>query len=145
MADPSDADVIRTIQRDAVPGQCAIGGEELVAARAGLGGAPLHPNVERGVLANRQTDSGARLSGEPLFCRTNLEAPLRQPGRLIVPTAVGCDRARCTCIEVFDCHRDIAKGCASLVCHHAGKTRSRSGLTRCGGLSLQRRIALRRC
>ena len=37
MADPTEADVIRTVQRDTVPGQGAIGGGELVAARAGVG------------------------------------------------------------------------------------------------------------
>ena len=87
----------------------------------------LHLDVDRGVLANRQADSRARFIGEPLFCRSNLEAPRRQAGRLIVPPAVGCDRARCTCVDVPDCHRDIAKGCAGLVRHHAGKARSRLG------------------
>ena len=127
MADPADADVIRTVQRDAVPGQRAIGGGELVAARAGVGSAPLHLNVDRGLLANRQADSRVRFIGEPLFCRSNLEAPRRQAGRLKVPPAIGCDRARCTCVDVLDCHRDIAKGCAGLVRHHAGKARSRLG------------------
>src|ERR1700679_3965239 len=37
VAHPADANVIRTVQRDAVPGQRAIGGRELVAARAGVG------------------------------------------------------------------------------------------------------------
>ena len=100
---------------------------ELVAARAGVGGARLHLNVDRGVLANRQADSRARFIGEPLFCGSNLEAPRRQAGRLIVPPAVGCDRARFTCVDVPDCHRDFGKGCAGLVRHHAGKARSRLG------------------
>ncbi len=85
MADPADADVIRTVHRDAVPCQRAIGGGELVAARAGVGGAPLHLNVDGGVLANRQADSRARFIGESLFCRSNHEAPRRQAGRLKVP------------------------------------------------------------
>src|SRR5580704_10308540 len=38
VADPADADVIRTVQCDAVPGERAIGGGELVATRAGVGG-----------------------------------------------------------------------------------------------------------
>src|SRR5580693_4445604 len=40
VADIAEADVIRAVQRDAVPGQRAIGGGELVAARAGVGGLP---------------------------------------------------------------------------------------------------------
>src|ERR1700685_2867506 len=80
VADPTDADVIRTVQRDAVPGQRAIGGGELAAARAGVGSAPLHLNVDRVVLANRYADSQARFIGEPLFCRSNLEAPRTQAG-----------------------------------------------------------------
>ena len=36
-ADVAEADVIRSVQRNAVPGQRAIGGRELVAARAGVG------------------------------------------------------------------------------------------------------------
>src|ERR1035438_4070757 len=96
MADPADANVIRTVERDAVPGQRAIGGGELVAARAGVGGPQLQLNVDRGVLANRQTDSRARFIGEALFCRSNLEAPRRKAGRLKVPPAVGCDRFRST-------------------------------------------------
>jgi hypothetical protein len=127
VTDPADADVIRTVQGDAVPGQRAIGGGELVAARADVGGAPLHLDVDHRVLANRQADSGTCFIDEPLFCRANLEAPQRQAGRLIVPPAVGCDRARFTCIDVLDCHRDIAKGCAGFVCHHAGNARSRLG------------------
>ncbi len=35
MADPTDADVVRAVQRDAVPGQGAIGGEEFLHAGAG--------------------------------------------------------------------------------------------------------------
>ncbi len=127
VADPADADVIRTVHRDAVPGQRAIGGEELVAARAGVGGARLHLNVGRGVLANRQADSRAPFIGEPWFCRSNLEAPRRQAGRLIVPPAVGWDGARFTCVDVPDCHRDLGKACAGWVRHHAGKARSRLG------------------
>jgi ABC-type molybdate transport system ATPase subunit len=65
----------------APPGQRAVGGGELVAARAGVGGPQLHLNVDRGVLANRQADSRARFIGEPLFCRSNLEAPRRVSGR----------------------------------------------------------------
>src|ERR1700677_717994 len=38
VADPADAGVIRTVQRYAVPGQRAIGGGELVGARARVGG-----------------------------------------------------------------------------------------------------------
>jgi hypothetical protein len=77
VADPADTDVIRTIEGDAVPGQGAIGGGELVAARAGVGDAPLHLNVDRGVLASLQADSRARFIGEPMFCCMNLEAPQR--------------------------------------------------------------------
>src|SRR5271168_2086541 len=99
MADPADADVIRTVQRDAVPGQRAIGGGELVAARADVGAAPLQLNVNRGVLANRQGDSRALFLGELVLCRSNLEAPWRQAGRLKVPPAVGCDGARCTGVD----------------------------------------------
>jgi hypothetical protein len=126
VADPADADVIRAVQRDAVPRQRAIGGGELVAARANVGGASLHLNVGRGVLAS-QADSRTRFIGEPLFCRSNLEAPRRQAGRLIAPSAIGCDRARRACADVLDCHRDIGKGRARLVRHRAGKARSRLG------------------
>src|ERR1700722_8187352 len=125
MADPADADVIRTVQRDAVPGQRAIGSSELAAARAGVGGSQLHLYVDRGVLANRQTDSRARFIGEPWFCRSNLEAPRTRAGCLIAPPAVGFDRARYTCVDVPDRHFDIAKGCTGLVRHHAGNARSR--------------------
>jgi hypothetical protein len=125
VADVAEADVIRTIQRDAVPGQIAIGGGKLAAARAGIGGAALQLNVDRGLLANRQADSHTRFIGETLFCSSNLEAPRRQAGRLIAASAVGCYRARCTGVGVPDCHRDIAKGRAGLVRHHAGKARSR--------------------
>ena len=127
MADPADADVIRAVQRDAVPGQRAIGGGELVAARAGVGGGPLHLNVDRDVLANRRADPRARFIGEALFCRANLEAPRRQAGRQKAPRAVGCDRADGTRADVLDCQCDIGKGCAGLVRHHAGKARSGLG------------------
>src|ERR1700677_5177529 len=99
MADITDADVIRTVQRDAVPGQSAITGEELVAAGAGVGSARPQLNVDRGFLSTRQVDSGASLIGEALFCHSNLEAPWRQAGRLIVPPAVGFDGARCACVD----------------------------------------------
>ena len=49
MADPADADVISAIERDAVPGQRTIGGGELAAIRAGVGGVRLRLNVGRGV------------------------------------------------------------------------------------------------
>src|SRR5271156_4913789 len=102
MANPADADVIRTVQRDAMPGQSAIGGGELVAARADVGGFRLQLNVNRGALAWLQADSRARFIGEARFCRTNLEAPLRQAGCLIVSGAVGGDRARFSCRDVLD-------------------------------------------
>jgi len=38
VADPADANVIRSEQRDAVPGQRAIGSGEIVAVRAGSAG-----------------------------------------------------------------------------------------------------------
>src|ERR1700733_4681181 len=75
MADPADADIIRTVHRDSVPGQRAIRGGELAAARAGVGGAPLHLDVDCGVVASRQADSGERHVGEPLFRGANLEEP----------------------------------------------------------------------
>src|SRR5580704_13140501 len=100
MADPADADVVRTVQRDSVPGQRAIGGGELAAARTDVRGLQLHPDVNRGALANGQADTRARFIFEPLFCRSNLEAPLRQARRLIAAPAVGYDRARFSCVKV---------------------------------------------
>src|ERR1700683_5142827 len=94
MADPADADVIRTVQRDAMPSQRAIGGGELLAARAGIGHLLLHLYVYRGGLVSRQADSRARFIGEPAFCGSDLEAPRRQAGRLIAASPVGWGRAR---------------------------------------------------
>ena len=125
MGDIADADVIRAVKRDAVPSQRAIGGGEFVAARAGVRGLWLHPNVHRGVLARRQADSHARFIGESGFCRANIEAPRRQAGRPKVSRAVRRDHARFTCIEVLDGHRDIGKACAGLVRHHAGEACTR--------------------
>jgi len=80
VADPAGANVIHTVQRDAVPGQRAIGGGELVAAHAGVGGgAPLHLNVGRGLLASREADFRARFIREALFCRSNVGAPVGSP------------------------------------------------------------------
>ena len=127
MGDVAKADVKCTVHGDAVPGQRAIGGGELVAARAGVGSALLHLHVDLGFLANRQGDSRTGFIAEPLFCRSNVEAPRRQAGRLKVPRAVGDDRARLTCGDVLDGHRDIGKHYAGLVRHHAGKARSGLG------------------
>jgi hypothetical protein len=66
-------------------------------------------DVDRGLLASGEADPGACFIGKPLLCR------------LIVAAAVGCDRARCSGVEVTDGHDGIAKGCAGLVRHHAGK------------------------
>ncbi len=124
MAHPADADVIRAIHRDAMPGQRAIGGGELLAARARIGALRLHLNIDRGALANRQADFRARFIGEPFLSCSNLEATRAQAGLLKAPGAVRFDRARFSFVDVLDCHRDIGKGRAGLVHHHAGKART---------------------
>src|SRR6202034_1730314 len=115
MADPANADVIRAVQRDAVPSQCAIGGGELLAARAGVGGSRRHFNVDRRALASRQGDFCACFIGKPLFFRSNLEASRTQASLLVAPRAVRYYRARFSYVDVLDRHRDLGKGCAGLV------------------------------
>src|SRR3984885_135397 len=107
-----------------MPSQRAIGGGELLAARAGIGPLLLHLYVYRGGLVSRQADSRARFIGEPAFCGSDLEAPRRQAGRLIAASPVGWDRARFAGVEVLDGDRDIGKGRAAWVRHHAGKARA---------------------
>src|ERR1700690_513553 len=107
-----------------MPSQRAIGGGELLAARAGVGPLLLHLYVYRGGLVSRQADSRARFIGEPAFCGSNFETPPKQPGHLIAAFPVGWDRTRFACVEVLDGDRDLGKGRAAWVRHHAGKARA---------------------
>ena len=56
VADPANANVIGTVEGDAVPSKSAIGGGEFVATGAGIGRAVLHADVEGGVAADGQSD-----------------------------------------------------------------------------------------
>ena len=110
MAYPAEADVIRTVQRDAVPGQRAIGSGELATARASVG---VFSCSLMSTVASWPTAKLIPLrasSANPCFAARISKRPAVQARRLIVPRAVGCDRARRTCVDVLDCHRDIAKG-----------------------------------
>src|SRR5580704_953334 len=120
MADPADADVIRTIERDAVPGQRAIGGGELVAARAGVGGLQLHPNVDRGLLASRQVDSHARLIGEALLRGADIIASDRKGNHLILPDRACNSSSRGSCVKVVCCYGRSLNDTASRIGDPAG-------------------------
>src|SRR5579862_1467831 len=64
VTDPAEANVIRAVERDAVPGQRAIGGGEFVAAGARVGSVALQLDVDGCVPAGCQGDSGAHFLGE---------------------------------------------------------------------------------
>ena len=89
MADPPDADVIGTIHRDAVPGQRAIRGGELMAAGAGVGGAQMHSNVDRRALAADDFHAGPNLFRKLRRLHADFVVAQRKRGNLIAAGAVG--------------------------------------------------------